>query len=230
MIEINLLPEDRRKKESRMPKIDISRLAMLGLPILKISSLVIAGFIAAQLTLFAFGIYSKMRHESSRKELDRLSSQKKEADAIKKQVNVINTKMTAIDELMVKRFSWARKLDSLNDTITSGIWLNSLSFEEKAVDRAAIKAVKGERPGIAEKSQARYLVLTGYASRKGEEGTALVGRFIRGLKTNTAFFADFSEIELVTIKSEKIEDQEVMSFKITCLFRDSEGATQPGKG
>jgi hypothetical protein len=71
-----------------------------------------------------------------------------------------------------------------------------------------------------EKSLLRYLIISGYASRLGEEDTALIGKFMKALKENPSFYSDFSDIELGTIKRDKIEDQEVMGFKITCLFKE----------
>jgi hypothetical protein len=53
----------------------------------------------------------------------------------------------------------------------------------------------------------------------GEEGTALIGRFIDKLKNNLSFYSDFSDIELGSIKREQSSGQEIMTFKITCLFK-----------
>ncbi len=54
----------------------------------------------------------------------------------------------------------------------------------------------------------------------GEEGTASIGKFIKSLKDNNSFFSDFSDIDLGSIKRDKVNDQEVMSFKITCFFKE----------
>jgi hypothetical protein len=53
----------------------------------------------------------------------------------------------------------------------------------------------------------------------GEQGAALVGKFIASMKDNPLFFADFADIKLESIKTEKMFDQEVMRFKIICLFK-----------
>jgi hypothetical protein len=109
--------------------------------------------------------------------------------------------------------------------MTSGIWLSELSYDERAGERQAHPGASGagkkEASGArAERPVLRYLVLSGYASSMGEEGTALVGKFIKNLKDNSDFFGDFGDIELGSIKSDRVQDQEVMSFKITCLFKD----------
>jgi hypothetical protein len=127
---------------------------------------------------------------------------------------------------MVKRFSWAKKLNDLSDSMTPGIWLTELSYDEKLgeVQRPALpsplkKKGANENAPTTEKVVLRYLTISGMASSMGEEGTALIGRFIKNLKANNEFYSDFSEIELGTITREKVDDQEVMKFNITCLFK-----------
>ena len=155
---------------------------------------------------------------------------KKDADALRAQVNTINRKMAAIEDLMVKRFSWAKKLNDLADSLTSGIWLTALTYDERETERQipAVSRQSGAMtPGQPAQSQTervvlRYLIISGYAATTaGEEGTAAVGRFIKALKDNQNFYADFSDIELGAIKRDKVEEQEVMSFRLTCLFKET---------
>jgi hypothetical protein len=134
----------------------------------------------------------------------------------------MSKKVSAIDELMVKRFSWTKKLNDLSDSVTPGIWLTQLDYDERLVERAktAANTSKGQEGKVAtEKILERYLVISGAASSMGEEGTALIGRFIKNLKENGSFYADFSDIEFGNIKREQMSGQEIMTFKITCLFK-----------
>ena len=137
----------------------------------------------------------------------------------------MSKKVAAIDELMVKRSSWARKLNDLSDSITPGIWLTQLEYDEKLVERpkAPPSGVKPKdnqdaKPRL-EKVLERYLIISGAASNSGEEGTALIGRLIKNMKENQLFYSDFSDIELGSIKREQASGQEIMTFKITCLFK-----------
>ena len=233
MIEINLLPEELRKKEPQFKKVDMSKLSLEGIPVLKIAGAAFGVLVAIQLLLFFIGIYTRTQYVSLENRCQKLLPRKTEADGLKKQVDTINKKIKAIDELMVKRFSWAKKLDDLSDSMTPGIWLNELSYNEKIAEAPAAAAdlvpaakknsgqgsvQKAVRP---EKTAMRYLIISGYASSMGEEGTALIGKFIQSLKDNASFYSDFKDIELGNIKRDKIEDQEVMSFKITCLFKET---------
>lgn len=224
MVEINLLPEELRKKEPRFKKIDLSGLNLQNLPVVHIAAYAIGALVAFHLILFSIGSYSKAVMGSLQKRYDELLPRKKEAEALSKQVDTMSKKVNAIDALMVKRFSWAKKLNALSDSVTPGIWLSELSYNEKVTEHPVpTPAGKNKSAGtVMEKSVSKYLIISGYVSSMGEQGTALVGKFIKSLKDNSNFYSDFSSIELGAIRSDKIEGQEVMNFKLTCLFARSE--------
>ena len=226
MIEINLLPEELKKIQARFKKIDMPTIDMKNLPYITIGAILIGVLIIIQVIAFIVGVIGKANLSSLSKRYSTILPSKKEADSLKSQIDLINKKVHAIDELMVKRFSWARELNSLSDSMTAGIWLTELSYDEKFVSLANVKGAnnkaKVESAKSPEKVLLRYLTISGYASSRGEEGTALIGKFIKILKDNQEFYIYFSDIELGSIKSEKVEDQEVMSFKITCFFKETE--------
>ena len=235
MIEINLLPEELKKKnEPKFKKFDLSgfnidNFNIKNIPLVKIGIIAIAALTAFHLALFLVGTTSKASLASLAKKRDACLPEKNEADSLRNELARINKKVTAIDGLMVKRLSWAKKLNGLSDALTPGIWLTELSYDEKAGDRLVLvartpngKSKKGPSRSVAEKVVYRYLVLSGYASSMGEQGTALIGKFIKSLKESSQFYSDFSEITLDSIKSDKFQDQEVMNFKITCMFKEAE--------
>jgi len=203
MIEINLLPEEYRAKKSVFQKIDLSGIDFKKVPVAKIATMSLAALVLFHMLLFLTGISSRAYLGILTRKYEKLLPQKREADALRDESEYITKKVKTIDGLMVKRFSWARKLNSLSDSLTPGVWLSELYYDETVTEKAAV----------------RYLVLSGYASKMGEEGTALVGRFIQSLKDNREFYSDFSAIELGSIKSDKWDDQEIMRFTITCFFR-----------
>lgn len=229
MIEINLLPDGRKKKETHFKKIDLSKLSLNSVPVLSLAAGVFAVLITLQVILFFIGIYGKGVLTSLDKQYKEELPKSKEAAALKAQVDAVNKKIKAIDELMVKRFGWAKKLNDLSDSVTAGIWLTELSYNEKLTERPVpsgasapkAKAAAGPSKPAVEKVVLKYLIISGFASTIGEEGTALIGKFIKGLKDNDSFYSDFSDIELGAIKRDRLEDQEVMSFKLTCLFKET---------
>jgi len=230
MIEINLLPPEMRKKEPRFKLMDLGDFDIKSLPLVNIAITAGAILLSVHILLFVIGAHSKAKASSLSKKYNSILPQKKEAMDLKAQIDLINKKVAAIDELMVRRFSWARKLNDLSDSMTPGIWLSSLEYDEKLTERsvkAAARSANGKGKAPAPKEQvekvaSRYLVISGYASSMGEQGTALIGKFIQSLKSSPGFYSDFSDIELGSIRSERILDQEVMSFKLTCMFKQAE--------
>lgn len=226
MIEINLLPAEMKKKKRAAPKIDVSKIDLGNFSLINIALVAVGAFLAIQVILFAIGAACGMAHGSFDKKYKDILPQKQAAEKLKSQLEIMGKKVIAIDELMVKRFSWAKKLNDLNESMTPGIWLTSLEYDEKLAEKPkAVTANASKKKGATaskpamEKVVSRYLVISGAASSMGEEGTALIGRFIHSLKSNSSFYSDFSDIELGAIKREKMEDQEIMTFTITCLFK-----------
>lgn len=226
MIEINLLPEEFRKKKRVADTVNVSTIDLKTFPVVKIA-LAACGFVAAiQVFLFVIGVIAAANFNITEKRYKEILPKKQEAESVGNQLERMTNKVSAINELMVKRFSWAKKLNTLSDSMTPGVWLTALEYDEKSAEpaRAADTDPDEKAPGPGEsaaalKAPSRYLIISGAASSMGEEGAALIGRFIKNLKSNSSFYSDFSDIQLGTIKRAKMEDQEVMAFKITCLFK-----------
>ena len=221
MVEINLLPEEMKKARRAGPRLDISKVDLGKIPMLNIAIVSAGAIIAVQVALIVFGVIFGLIFGSMEKRYNGISGSRVEAEKLKSDISRMSRKISAIDELMVKRFSWAKKLNDLSDSVTPGIWLTQLEYDEKTTEkpRAVPGAAKGESRQATEKTLERYLVIHGAASSMGEEGTALIGRFIEKLKQNPSFYSDFSDIELGNIKREQSGGQEMMTFKITCLFK-----------
>ncbi|MFA6321030.1 MAG: hypothetical protein WCY36_04145 [Candidatus Omnitrophota bacterium] len=226
MITINLLPEEMRKVESSFKKISFDfkgKEKMLK----DIGIVAILVLLSVHVILFFIGLRSQSVSKTQEQNIEKLMPGKKEYDALKAESGVANVKSAAIDSLMANRFSWSRELNSLSDSMVPGIWLTELSYNEKLSEVSVqVKSLAARTGGKKELSRTetkklnmRYLTISGYASSMGEQGAALVGKFIASMKDNPAFFSDFAEIKLESITTEKVFDQEVMRFKITCLFK-----------
>lgn len=207
MIGINLLPQELRKKPPIFSGFDFKGIDIKNIPILKIAVGIGAGLVLIQLAVFLIGIVSSIELAATTKKYNALLPEKKEADVLKAKVADINKRSSAIDELMLKRFSWAKKINLLSDCMTPGIWLSELYYDERPV----LSGGKAVMPGA--------LVISGYASGAGEQGAALIGKFIKSLQDNKDFYSDVASIDLVSTKSDKVDKQDVMSFRINCLFK-----------
>jgi hypothetical protein len=221
MIEINLLPPELKKSRRSGPKIDMSKVDFTKLPMLKIAASAIGLIAAVQISVFAFGVLFSVFCGSIERRYNEISATRQEAEKYKTDISQMTRKISAIDELMVKRFSWAKKLNDLSDSVTAGIWLAQLDYDERTIERpkAQPAGAKADARQSTEKALERYLIISGAASSMGEEGTALIGKFIEKLKNNPSFYSDFGDIELGNIKREQSGNQEIMTFRITCLFK-----------
>jgi hypothetical protein len=206
VIKINLLPQELRKKPPLFSGLDFKGIDIKSIPILKIAAGIGAGLALIQFAVFLFGVISSIELASIARKYDAVLPEKKEADILKAKVADINKRASAIDELMVKRFSWASKINLLSDCMTPGIWLSDAYYDERPVPGR-----KTAMPGA--------LVISGYASGAGEQGTALIGKFIKSLQDNRDFYSDIASVDLVSTKSDKVDKQDVMSFRINCLFK-----------
>ncbi len=187
MIEINLLPPERRKKTLELPKFP---LLPVGMGILGI--LVTVNF---TLGLIVGRRNAQIKRLTEEWELNLPSKQ--QADAISSTINELRTKKEVMDSLIGRRFLWSKKLNLLSDLIPRGIWLTRLSLDEKG--------------------DLRFLTLEGVAMPlKGREMVTLVTKFMDALKEDKEFFEGFEAIELGPIKRKKVEKIEVMKFTLVC--------------
>lgn len=234
MIEINLLPDELKKSQGSLKKLDLANLDLRKMPLIKIAVIAVVVLIILHGGLFAAATYSKTLLNDLSKKYNEILPNIREAEILKSRSMMMTRKVNAINELMVKRFSWAKKLNALSDSLTAGVWLTEISYDEKIGEKtvtrpapAVINAGREKRMPIepqatvsTEKVLTRYLYVSGCASSPGEDGAAVVGRFIKSLKENPLFYSDMADIELGSIKSDKVEDQEVMRFRITCAFKE----------
>jgi hypothetical protein len=192
MIEINLLPEELKKKKR---KIEIPKIEFL--PIIVI---IVVAVIALQLLL---SLTLGMKRGSLKRLEARwgnLKPEEKDAMVIKRQINRLLDKISHIERIKKERILWAEKLSALSDSMMSGIWLTQLSVKER-----------GERT---------FLSITGSVSSFGKDEAAMIGRFMKVLKENPGFFSDFSEVELGTIQQKTRKNIETMEFVIYCYFKE----------
>jgi hypothetical protein len=212
MIEINLLPQEMRKRPSPFANIDFSAFSLQKLPVMPIAAGFVGLLILVLALVFAMGLYSRMALSSLTKRYEAITPKMKEAQALMAQNDSVNKRVSAIDDLMSGRFSWAKNLNAISDSMTPGIWLSELIYDENPV--SGVQPAKGKGPKMPGR-----LIMIGYATGSGEQGAALVGKFIKSLKDNEEFYSDFGEVDLVGVKSEKVDGQDVVSFRVNCIFK-----------
>ncbi len=217
MIEINLLPPEIKKKKR---KIELPDISFLPVAACFLGIIIIVHLFAGLMT----AVRAKALKRLERKWQSVLPS-KEEADKIKAELADTRAKMDAIDKLIETRRSWAVRLSDISGAMIPGVWLNKLWLEKRitAQEVPDLKAVSGGGAVTAEKEPQKMMIRTlhikGSVIAGGGEETAVIGKFIRSLKSNKNFISDFSDIESASIQRAKLKDEEVMDFELICYFK-----------
>lgn len=204
MIELNLLPEEYRKKKKKLELPEV--------PIIPLAAALVGGLLLFHFLLGGLILICKGRLSSLDETWRGLAPKKAEIDAIKLEIKTTAKKNSAIEKLIEKRLRWARLLNELGDTLSANIWLTGLVYKEPAGMASKSIAPAG---GI----NARTLLISGSAEARGEEATRDIARFIKALKANGNFFKNFDDIELVSIKKGAIAGNDLMNFTLICRFK-----------
>jgi len=192
MIELNLIPEEfkKKKKKFEIPEIQIAPVAAVFAGILVVVQLFLGGIV----------LIGKAQLAALDKTWQGLEPKRQVLDDLKKSITFTDKKIKSLEVLMEARVSWAELLNALSDSLTANIWLTELS-------------------SIRHEGKSRNLKLSGSALARGEGATRDIARFIKALKANKNFFRNFEDIELVSIKEGSQAGQNVMNFTLACKFK-----------
>ena len=194
MIEINLLPEELRKKKSE-PVFNLNMEAE------KLRFLAIGGaagiliLIVIALFLGSFIRKAQINDLLSREKVfsDRVSK----IDSINKEITVLKAKMAVLDQITKRNFIWAEKINQLSDLVLPGIWFTRVYSDS------------GENK----------LTIEGSVISKSEEAMASVGKFMKNLKDDVQFFKDFKNIRLESVQREAKDEMGIVNFQIVLYFQ-----------
>ena len=211
MIEINLLPEEMRKKEA-------VKIALPDIPIKKTLIIVFGGFFGLQLLFTMFTFYMRFDGMLTGKQIEALKASSQEIIRQKSETAAMIDRFKESRELFNRKFYWASLLSALSNSMTKGVWLRSfyISDEEpkSAMEKKPVPDAKPEK-GAA---KSRYLVLEGSAVGSGQE-TAFIGKFLKQLKDNPMFSNLFQDIKPYNINQRRIKEYDVYDFMMYCKFR-----------
>ena len=225
MIELNLLPDELKKKRRKitLPKVPIIPIAAVAVVVLVLVQVLVSGLV----------FLNKRQLADLDKEWQALAPKKAAFDGIKAEIAATGKKTRAIEDLMRTQINWSRILNEISQSVTPNIWLTELKYSE----RTGTYAIKAPTKPPALKSKGKRLVpskaprvksvvykirainISGLAAGKGDEATTEITRFVRMLKNNRNFYRDFEDIEIVSIKQGSVKEEDVMVFTLECHFR-----------
>jgi len=224
MIEINLLPKELIKqagtaaKSAQKSEAFVVSTQKLKRPAI-ITGVVLLGVYCLLLVL-VFMQTGRFNGSSSR--LQAYEPDIKKFRAITAAANALKRELAVINGLASRQFLWARKLNSLSDSMTDNVWLTELDLDKKVklIRSAATGGKSRRRPKMIEtKHLEKTLVIEGSAiSLKEEEATAVIGKFMQDLQKNKVFSKGFEGIELSSITAAKIEEFDSKNFILRCYF------------
>jgi len=193
MIEINLLPEELRKKRSEPAfnlNIDAEKLKFLAIG----GAAGILILIVIMLSLGSFIMKSRINSLLAKEKnfSDRLSR----ADAVNKEITVLKAKMIVLGQITNRKFLWAEKLNQLSDLVLPGIWFTHVYTDSE-----------------------NRLIIEGSVISKSEEAMAFVGKFMKSVKDDRQFFRDFKNIKLESVQRKNKEERDMVDFKIALYFQ-----------
>lgn len=193
MIEINLLPEELRKRKSEPSfslNIEAEKLKFL-----------IGGGATGLLVLIVvvFSLSSFIRGTQIKRLLARennFSGKLLQINSVNKEIAVLKSKMATLDQLTKRKFLWAEKLNQLSDLTLPGIWFTHIYTDTE-----------------------NRLIIEGSVVSKSEEAMAFVGKLMKNLKDDQLFFKDFNNIKLESVQRKNKEERDIVDFKIAFYFQ-----------
>ncbi|RKY37598.1 MAG: hypothetical protein DRP78_00670 [Candidatus Omnitrophota bacterium] len=153
--------------------------------------------------VYRMKIVSHAELQTLNMQLDGLAPGQRKVFEIQEQIAEAKECNNVFEQLLKRNFLWARKLNKLSDSLICGIWLRALSLDNEkiATDFDCIK-IDGTVVSLEHKEM------------------ALIGKFIRNLKSDAEFFKNFKNIKLESVIRRNIADVEVMDFTLTCYFKN----------
>lgn len=217
MIEINLLPEEFRKKEGvrfALPE-KINRQAVV------LFTMTVVG---AQLLFLAFIFYQKIELAKIKVQVEKLRNENQEITARKAQIAATNSLLGEVHSIMERKFYWSSLLNALSDSVTKGVWLRgfSISGEESKtviVPKTDSKSSKGRKVAPVPVEKDYVMKIEGSVIGNGGQEQADIGKFIKELQDNATMNSLFGEIKLFDSTQRKIKTFDVYDFTLTGMFK-----------
>lgn len=222
MIQINLLPEELRKREA--PKIVLPEI-----PVTKTLLICGALLLTAQIIFTLLTFYYSWQGRTLKEKADASRSQNAQIQRYQSQTRQIQEELKSMRSLLIRKFYWASLLNAITDSTSKGVWFRGFSVEEgKSVRSANTTSPKTPKtsdstsptPSTRQSavSEKPYILkLTGSVMAPGQE-TAVIGKEIKSLEENPVIRELFSGSS-VTMSQRKIKDVDVYDFELILKFK-----------
>ncbi|MCK5451461.1 MAG: hypothetical protein KAI70_06825 [Candidatus Omnitrophica bacterium] len=198
MIELNLLPEESRKRKKETAK-------LTKFSVVSICVGIIVVFFAVHGVLLAFVSSDRNRLKILENTWKSMKTEREKTSMVVEETTRVKKHLSIIRKILDPGFCWPGMLLGLNQSMIDNIWLDKLEL-----------VFSTEGKGKSKKRIPIAVNIAGYAVGSSQEATSRVAKFITSLKGNKNFSSYFNEIELKNMRSYDIEDVEVMRFRLDC--------------
>ncbi len=187
MIEINLLPEELK------PKVKGKKTALSALGPSALIYLLPAGLgvlVFSHLCLAGLAIIKSSQYGILNNRWRSLEPQRKALEEFNREFLVFSEDAKALQRISLQKVNWAQKLNNLSAALPSGIWFTQLSVTAKELN------------------------LRGSAISLQKAEMNLINKFIDNLKSDTAFFKDFSALNLSSVQKKSLGGYDIAEFAL----------------
>jgi len=192
MIEINPLPEELKVK----PKSKKIGLDKIGLGIetkyfIYLPAAVFGFLVLIHIYLAGLSLYRNNQFRALNGKWQSMAPQRKILDDFNKEYSVFFSESKAVKQLLQARENWAQKLNKLSLLLPPGIWFTDLtvSYRDFSLSASVVSLQKDEM--------------------------GLIKQFMDNLKTDQAFFQDFSGLELGSVQKREVGGYDITDFILT---------------
>ena len=189
MININLIPPHLKKKAKSklLGKVNIPLEVIIGCG----GGLLVLLGVVHVLLLFV-NIGKLAQHKTLQKQWETMRPGKENVDSVVNEMRVFQGKYKAIEDITGKSdLLWARKLNTLSDSLPRGVWLKKIVLDEK------------------------MLFIEGSAISKETTEIMSIHRLTSNLKEDDDFLEHFVDLEMGSMQRRKIKNVEIADFVIT---------------
>lgn len=193
MIEINLLPEDKRQK--------MKLAAAAGAPAatasenLKKLVYVVPGVIGALVLVHCYLAISQITASTTlgglKKKQQELRPQMQQLAGLKTQFESASQDEKVAQDMTKKTVSWAKKMNRLSLDLQPGVWVSDLAVNS------------------------RQMVIKCSVVSLETDPVEVINRFISALKNDPEFFSDFNSFDLGSVQKHMVGSYEITDFALT---------------
>jgi len=198
MIEINLLPEELRKKVIKQNKPEVVKGASLGLE-MKHAILLIPVIFLVLILMHVFvavsGLVKSGQLNTLNNKLSTLEPQKKVLDSFNSEYKLISEDTQVIQQLMRERILWSEKLNKLSLALPAGVWFSNFYANTKE------------------------MIVKSSAVSLSKEELTLIKQLIDNLKNDSVFFKDFLSLEMGSAEKKTLGSYDVTDFTLNAKVK-----------